>query len=96
MLMISLLWIIWAKKYNNLSTHFPKNSDEVHLIINLSKRKYITSNKDNTSFNITVAGEQIRPVTEFVYLDQNLSSSNGSSISFQHVIDLGRTSFEKN
>lgn len=55
----------------------------------------MASNKDNTSFNITVDGEQIQPVTESVYLDQNLSSSNGSSISVQHIIDLGRTAFEK-
>lgn len=61
-----------SQECRNLPTHLPKNSEEVGLIINMSKTKYMASNKYNACFIIIVYGEQIQKVTEFVYLGYKL------------------------
>ena len=73
-----------------------KNAEEVGLYINISKTKCMTTDKNKPQLNLTIYGQQIKQVSEFIYLGHKLSSTNNGSTAVQHRIGLGWAAFEKN
>ena len=71
-------------------------ANEVGLFINTKKTKCMTTNQSITPLQITINGQKIEQVKEFIYLGHKVSSVNDGSAAVQHRIGLGWAAFQKN
>ena len=73
-----------------------KNAKEIGLEINLGKTECMSTDKKQLPLNITIYGQPIKQVTEFIYLGHKLTSSSNHEATLKHRIGLGWAAFQKN
>ena len=69
---------------------------EVGLFINISKTKYMTTDKSDQPLHLTIYGKPIVQVSEFIYLVHKLSAPNDGTAAVKNIIGLLWAAFEKN
>ena len=83
-------------KLQQFVNELAKNAREIGLEINLGKTECMSTDKAQLPLNMTIYGQPIKQVTEFIYLGHKLTSSNDHEAALKHRIGLGWAAFQKN